>query len=142
MSLSELARRLIAPRNAAPAAPVQAAPAPAPVVTPAPSRFVAGRVEFRGMLWHPVIGVADAERLIVAIKAGLPHCARCDKALSFTGSEWACPACGDRRPGDDVDFYAMDCVIAEHLVSFFQQHPELSPVPGLNVPARALQTAA
>jgi hypothetical protein len=140
MSLSDLARRLIAPRNAAPAAPVQAAPAP--VTPPAPSRFVEGRVEFRGMLWHPVIGLADAERLIVSVKAGLPHCQRCDKALSLQGSDWGCAACGERRPGADVDFFAMDCVIAEDLVAFFREHPDYSPAPGLNVPARALQAAA
>jgi hypothetical protein len=99
------------------------------------------RVSFRDMLWHPVIGLAEAERLVCSAKAGLPHCAACDKpfALSADGKDWACPACREKRPAADVDFFAMDQVIAEALVGFLREHRDFSPAPGASLPARALQ---
>lgn len=142
MSLGDIARRLI-PLGRTPAAPAPQA-APAPAALPAPSRFLEGRVAFRDMLWHPVIGLAEAERLVCSAKAGLPHCAGCDKALALSGDgkDWTCPVCHGTRPAADVDFFAMDQVIAESVVSFFREHPDFAPAPGLSVPARALQTAA
>lgn len=144
MSLGELARRLIPANKPVPAPtplPVPETPLPLP---PAPSLMLEGRVEFRSMLWHPVLGLREDSHLVVSAKAGLPHCARCDKALTLSqgsGDAWSCAACGEARPAADVDFFAMDCVIAEAMGSFFKEHPEFTPAPGLSVPARALQAA-
>lgn len=118
-------------------APV-AAPAPA---LPPPSRHVTCRVKFREMYWHPVLAVADEARLVVTANAGLPHCARCDKALALTGGTgeaWTCAACGDAHPGSDADFYAADIVVAEGLRGFMAANPGFAAAPGLAVPGRAL----
>ncbi len=127
-----------APKPAAPqAAPLAAAP-------PEPVRTVDARVEFRGLLWHPVIGVQEQARLVVSAKAGLPYCRRCDKALSLSPAAqevWSCGACAYACPGKDVDFSALDAVVAEAVSGFLQAHPDFSPAPGLNVPLRAVQPA-
>ncbi|MDX6770482.1 MAG: hypothetical protein SF051_13185 [Elusimicrobiota bacterium] len=130
-----------APRAHSLTAVEPAVPAPAPA--PAASRSVTGLVKFRGMLWHPVLGVAEEARLVVTAKVGLPHCARCDKALSLVkgaAEVWSCPGCGDSRPGSDVDFYAADTVIAEDLGAFLRAHPGYAAAEGLPAPARALLT--
>lgn len=139
MSLGDIARRFI-PLGSAPAVPPPA-PLPPPSAPPVASRFLEARVSFREMLWHPVIGLAEAERLICSAKAGLPHCSACDKpfALAGDGKDWTCPACHESRPAADVDFFAMDQVIAEALVAFLREHPDFAPAPGLSVSARALQ---
>lgn len=139
MSLGDFARRLL-PSGAVPAAPPPAPPPPS-AAPPAPSRLLEARVSFREMLWHPVIGLAEAERLICSAKAGLPHCPSCDKplALSADGKDWTCPGCRSSRPSADVDFFAMDQVIAEALVAFLREHRDFAPAPGLSIPARALQ---
>lgn len=134
-----LARRFLRPPQA-PVARVSPPPPPA-----APPRLVAGFVQFQGLFWHPVLGVQDETRLVVSAKAGLPHCARCDKALALEKGPrevWSCPACGDARPGTDVDFFALDSVIAAYLKDFLQAHPDFRPAPGLSAPARALTAAA
>ena len=102
------------------------------------------RVEFRGLLWHPVLGVQERAGLVVSVKAGLPHCARCDKPLALvtgTMETWSCAACGSFTPGKDVDFSALDGVVSVALGGFLRSHPAFSPAPGLNAPARALQSA-
>lgn len=139
MSLGDIARRLI-PLGAAPAAPAPVPPPP-PAAPPMPSRFLEARVSFRDMLWHPVIGLAEAERLVCSAKAGLPHCPACDKpfALSADGKDWTCPGCHASRPAADVDFFAMDQVIAEALLAFLRDHRDFAPAPGLSAPARAFQ---
>jgi ribosomal protein L37AE/L43A len=95
------------------------------------------------MLWHPVLGVAEEARQVVTAKAGLPHCARCDKALSLVTAAqevWSCAVCGGFIPGKDVDFYAMDTVIAEGLAAFLSAEPSFTPAEGL-APARAALSA-
>lgn len=130
-----------APRLAPPVA--AAAPQPVAPAPPSPSRQVEGRVEFRGMLWHPAYGISDEAGLVVTAKAGLPHCARCDKALSLVAAakeSWCCAACGASHPGKDVDFYATDTVIAEGLAAFLAAHPGYTAAESL-APTRALQRA-
>lgn len=123
-----------------PAAPPPPPPPP-PVEEP---RLVEARVEFRGLLWHPVLGVQERAGLVVSAKAGLPHCARCDKALALvsgTQETWSCAACGGFTPGRDVDFSALDGVVSVALGGFLREHPAFAPAPGLNAPTRALQAA-
>jgi len=133
------------PVPTAPAAeppPAAPAPAPAPVV---PSRRVEGRREFRGLLWLPVLEVSDDEKLVVSARAGLPHCLRCERALSLAAGpreEWECGGCGDKRPGSEVDFFATDSVVAEGLKAFFAENPGFRPAPGLSAPLRALAASA
>lgn len=129
MSFSDMARRLFTtPKDAAAAVPL-----PASAALP-PPRLLQGRVEFRGMLWHPVLAVQDEERLVVSAKAGLPHCARCDKALVLERGArevWTCTSCGDVRPGADVDLSATDGAIGEALSAFLCEHPGYAAAEGL-----------
>ena len=96
--------------------------------------MVEGRREFHGLLWFPVLTVQDDEKLVIAAKAGLPHCVRCERPMTLhTGAreEWACAGCGQRRPGFEADFFAADSVIVEGLKEFFDGHPGFRAAPGL-----------
>jgi hypothetical protein len=128
-----------------PAAPppvdvLEAAPIDTPSAETVPLREVEGRREFHGLLWFPVFTVKDDEKLVVAAKAGLPHCLRCERALALGGAreEWACATCGERRPGSEVDFFVADSVIAGGLKEFFEGHPGFRPSPSLSAPQRCL----
>lgn len=132
MTFTDLARRLI-PKTSAPVEPV-AAPAAPPPPPPVATAYATGRVEYNGLLWHPVVGVAEEARLIVSAKAGLPHCGACDAAMSLAGGrDWACPACGRKASGADADFYSMDHVTGEWLAEYLREHPDHAPAPGLPV---------
>jgi hypothetical protein len=125
---------------AAPEEPA-AAPAVEPLSAECPPRLVEGRREFNGLLWFPVLTVKDDERRVVAARAGLPHCVRCERAMTLASGareEWACAGCGQKRPGSEVDFFVADSVIAAGLRDFFEGHPGFTAAPGLPVPARAV----
>jgi hypothetical protein len=130
----------VAFRAPVPAAPVAEAAAPIEAVEVHPVREVEGRREFHGLLWFPVLTVDDEDKLVVAAKAGLPHCLRCERPLALAGQreEWVCAACGQKRPGAEADFFVADSVIAEGLKEFFAGHPGFRPAPGLSAPLRCL----
>lgn len=133
MTFRDLARRFAPLRPEAAPEP----PAPAPLPPPPPPEatvFASGRVEYNGLLWHPVVGVAEDQRLVVSAKAGLPHCRDCDKPLTLS-RDWSCPACGRSASGADADFYSMDHVTVEWLAEFLREHPDHAPAPGLPVRA-------
>jgi hypothetical protein len=117
-----------------------ATPAPEESAEPAClPREVEGRREFHGLLWFPVLTVKDDEKLVVAAKAGLPHCVRCERPLSLVSGareEWSCVSCGQKRPSAEVDFFVADSVIAAGLKDFFAGHPGFTAAPGLPAPAR------
>jgi len=96
------------------------------------------------MLWHPALTVLDDDKLVISGKAGLPHCARCNKALGLAAAvkeAWACSECGDVRPGSDVDFFTLEGVIQEGLKAFLLKNPDFAPAGCLAAPVRALQSA-
>jgi hypothetical protein len=135
--------RLLERFAAAPAAAENeaAAAAETPSAPPLPTRQVEGRREFHGLLWRPVLGVNDDEKLVVAARAGLPHCVRCERALTLAAGPrelWTCPSCGDSRPGSDADFFAAEAVIADDLREFISGHPDFRLAPTLSAPQRAL----
>jgi ribosomal protein L37AE/L43A len=113
--------------------------APEPPKTSCPPRMVEGRREFHGLLWFPVLTVQDDEKLVIAAKAGLPHCVRCERPMILrTGAreEWACAGCGQKRPGSEADFFAADSVIVEGMKEFFDGHPDFRAAPGLPTATR------
>lgn len=136
-------RNLLSSLRAAPAAsPKAETPPPAPE-RPArrepalPPRRVEGRREFRGLLWFPVLVVQDDEKLVVAAKAGLPHCPGCQAALALVSRPkelWECAACGTSRPGAEADFFVSESVLAQDLQEFFAAHPDFRAAPGLSAP--------
>jgi len=132
-------------RPAAPAVASEPSGRGAVEVPLGPARRVEGRREFRGLLWFPVLEVQDESRLVVSARAGLPHCPRCERALTLGAGaqqeEWECGSCHDRHPGTAADFFATDSVVAEGLKEFFAENPDFSPAPGLSAPARALAAA-
>ncbi len=133
--MNALARLLGLPA-ARSAPPVDAKPAAVAVAPQAPRemREEEGRVQFRGLLWRPVVTVDDTALLVVAARAGLPHCARCEKPLSLAagGQErWVCPACGESHSGVETDFFAAESVAAARVREFLSGHPGFRPAPGL-----------
>lgn len=139
MTFKDIALRFAGARAESVPEPV-AATLPPQLPPPPASAFAAGRVEYNGLLWHPVVGVAEEARLVVSAKAGLPHCRDCDKPMSLAGGrDWSCPACGRAASGTDADFYSMDHVTVEWLTEFLRAHPDHAPAPGLpvRVPAAA-----
>ncbi|NNN04824.1 MAG: hypothetical protein HKL90_02890 [Elusimicrobia bacterium] len=120
-------------RTAPAAAPKPAAATVAPQA-PHEMREEEGRVQFRGLLWRPVVTVDDAALLVVAARAGLPHCAHCEKPLSLAaGSQerWVCPNCGEAHSGVETDFFAAESVAAARVREFLSGHPGFQPAPGL-----------
>lgn len=128
MTFTALARLLSAP---SPKAPEPAAAPPPPPAPPAATRFVTARVKYRELLWHPVLGLAEDERLVVGAKAGLPHCAECDKPMSLGGRDWSCAACGRTAPGASVDLFTLDRVVAAGVQSYLRAKPGSAAVPAL-----------
>jgi len=143
--LTRLLDKVAVAFRAAPSAPAaelaaEASAVPAAAVEVRPVREVEGRREFHGLLWFPVLTVDDEDKLVVAAKAGLPHCLRCERPLALAGQreEWVCAACGQTRPGSEADFFVADSVIAEGLKEFFAGHPGFRPAPSLSAPQRSL----
>lgn len=113
---------------------------PAP---PPPPRTVESRRERFGLLWFPLLTVRDDEKLIVSVVAGLPHCARCVRALTVSPGppeEWSCAGCGERRPASTADLQVTDSVIADALAEFSARHPGYRAAPGVGA-AKRLKTA-
>ena len=101
---------------------------------PAPPRAVESRRERFGLLWFPTLTVKDEEKLVVAAAAGLPHCARCVRALTLSSGppeEWACGGCPERRPGTTADIQVTDAIVAETLEEFLARHSGWRSAPGL-----------
>lgn len=97
-------------------------------------RMVESRRERYGLLWFPTLTLREPERLIVSAAAGVPHCARCLKALTHTfgvNQEWTCGGCGERRPGSTVDLMVTDSVIAETVHEFIARNPGYRAADGL-----------
>jgi ribosomal protein L37AE/L43A len=106
-----------------------------------PPRLVEGRREFHGLLWFPVLTVRDDGKLVVAAKAGLPHCLRCERPLALAAGareEWACASCGERRPGSEADFFVAESMLAEGIKEFFAVHPGFRLAPGLSALQRGV----
>jgi ribosomal protein L37AE/L43A len=119
-----------------------AAQAPAVAARPAaPTRQIEGRLEFHGLLWRPTLGINDEEKLVVAARAGLPHCLRCEKAMTLVSGPrelWKCAACGESRPGADADFFAAEAVISDALREFLVGNPDFRAASSLPAPQRVL----
>lgn len=102
--------------------------------TPAPPRLAESRRERFGLVWFPTLTVDDGARMVLAASAGLPHCARCVRALvlsSATPEEWSCEGCEEKRPGTAADIQVLDSVVGEALAEFLQRHPGYRVAAGL-----------
>ena len=112
-----------------------ASPLPPPL--PAEIRQFECRLESRGLLWFPVLTARDGEKLVVGVSSGLPHCARCVRALKLVPGRvetWSCGVCGASHPGAAADLMETDSVLTECLREFFARHPDYAPAPGLSAP--------
>ena len=110
-----------------------------PQLPPPPSvtRQFECRLERSGLLWFPVLTAKDGENLVVGVSSGLPHCARCVRALKLLPGrrdEWACTGCDAIHPAMAADLVATDAVLTDCLREFFARHPDYSPAPGLSAP--------
>ena len=107
---------------------------------PPPPRLVECRREAFGLLWFPTLTVDDASRTVTAAAAGLPHCAKCVKALALSSAvpeEWTCEGCGEKRPGTAADFAVVDGVLRDSLREFLQRHAGYRTAPHLSAPKGA-----
>lgn len=106
---------------------------------PPPPRVIESRRSHYGLLWFPTLTVKDEEKTVVAAAAGLPHCARCVRALTLSPGppeEWACGGCPERRPGTTADLQVTDSVIAETLAEFLVRHPDWRAARGVGAAGR------
>lgn len=104
---------------------------------PVPPRLVECRREAFGLLWFPTLTVDDAARTVTAAAAGLPHCAKCVKALTLSSAvpeEWTCEGCGEKRPGTAADFAVVDGVLRDSLREFLLRHSGYRTAPHLSAP--------
>ena len=107
---------------------------------PPPPRLVECRREAFGLLWFPTLTVDDASRTVTAAAAGLPHCAKCVRALALSSAvpeEWTCEGCGEKRPGTAADFAVVDGVLRDSLREFLQRHAGYRTAPHLSAPKGA-----
>jgi len=107
---------------------------------PPPPRTFESRRESFGLLWFPALTVDDTTRQVTAAVAGLPHCARCVKALSLASAapeEWACEGCGEKRPGSVADIQVLDSVVGDALREFLQRHAGYRVAPNVTAGRRA-----
>jgi ribosomal protein L37AE/L43A len=132
------ARQRLASAESRPGAPSQ------PLVAAPPRQFEC-RCESEGLLWFPVLTAHDRERIVVSVYSGLPHCARCVRALKLVPGErsevWNCVDCGQSHPGTAADLTATDKVLSDCLREFFRRHPDFAPAPGLSAPLAARAAA-
>lgn len=107
---------------------------------PTPPRLIESRRESFALLWFPALTVDEDKKLLLSAAAGLPHCAKCLKALALAKGppeEWVCAVCGDRRAGTAADFSVSDTVLTDALREFFVRRPDCRPGPGLKLPKQA-----
>jgi ribosomal protein L37AE/L43A len=104
---------------------------------PTPPRLVESRRESFALLWFPALTVDEEKKLVLSASAGLPHCAKCLRAMTLSKEppeEWVCAGCRDRRAGTAADFTVSDSVLTDALKEFFARHPDYRPDPGLALP--------
>ncbi|MFH1723098.1 MAG: hypothetical protein ABII00_00600 [Elusimicrobiota bacterium] len=84
------------------------------------------RIERYDVLWFPVVTSSPAEKKVLGVKSGLPHCKKCALPLkAATGSEaWSCSACGAQSPASVTDLYVSDSIAKLALQYFQQRHSD------------------
>ena len=117
------------------------------LVPPEPSSGTTRQFECRlvrsGLLWFPVLTARDADKLVVGVSSGLPHCPRCVRPLKLVSDreeEWVCGGCGERHGGRAADLTAVDAILTDCLREFFARHPDYSPELELSAPKKFAAT--
>jgi len=85
------------------------------------------RLERHDLLWYPLLKYSPAEKKILSVTIGVPHCPGCFVQVKVAGNkDFSCPKCAKSFPGSVVDLSVMDSM--EKLVrSYFRQRrPEFT----------------
>lgn len=83
------------------------------------------RFEQYELLWFPVVTYEPAEKRILKVAAGLPHCPACTTSMKgLDDKEWKCSQCDRRCPASVTDLTVMDSVEKKIREYFIARHPE------------------